>query len=73
MSRASSIGSLLDLCKKPPMLAAVSGDESDVWPRGCVPKLVRSTFYTQILQNIPDGIALAIGFDGPDYGRKASR
>jgi hypothetical protein len=46
------------------MLAAVIGDESDVWPCAYLPKLVRSTFYTQILQNIFDGIALATGFSG---------
>jgi hypothetical protein len=70
---ASSIGSLLDLCKKPPMLAAVASDESDVWPWARLPKLVRSIFYTQILQNTPDGIALATGFSGSDCGRGVSR
>lgn len=73
MGRASSIGSLVDLCKKPPILAAVIGDESDVWSWACLAKLMRSIFYTQILQNIPNGIALATGFGGLDCGRGASR
>jgi hypothetical protein len=73
MGRASSIGNLLDLCKKPPMLAAVIGDESDVWPRARLPELVRSIFYTQILQNVPDGIVLAAGLSGSECGCGASR
>lgn len=55
------------------MLGAVIGDESDVWPWARLPKLVRSIFFTQILQNIPDGITLATGFSGSDCGRGASR
>ena len=73
MGRASSIGSLLESCKKLPMLVAVISDESDVWPRARLPKLARSTFYTQTLQNIPDSITLATGFSGSDCGRGASR
>jgi len=64
MGLASSIGSLLELCKKLPMLAAVIGDESDAWLWARLPKLARSTFYAQILQNIPDSITLATRFSG---------
>jgi hypothetical protein len=55
------------------MLAAVIGDESDVWPWARLPKLVRSIFYTQVFQNIPDGITLATEPSGSDCGRRASR